>query len=527
MKDYKKFLGVMIVIMLVSSIMSLISPIWLRVMGEKSQTLDIRQIIGIILLLLCTNLMNSLLVLYRENYANKFNKENARRYIKDFLDMDYNKIIEEGPSNLLERIITAVTSIYAYMTVGYVNLWSSIIIAAASIILLIRINIIIVLLMLLYIPLMVVGFKCINNELKKRSMELQAQTGAGFQEILSYIKEPDYYKQLSDTDSIIEKMNPSLDRIYDAMARINKFAQTSSITISSLGTVLQNVIMLVMVYSFTQEKMSPYVLIIITIVIPLYFESITSITKANIDKKSYDAAIELGQMIRNNREQSGEVSLEHIDRVSVDVEKILLQDKEIVFNAHAVLKKGDIGRIYGESGSGKSTFAKALLKFRQLDGIKINEVSLNDISNRSLRTYVEYVSQNIPIISGTLRDNLLFGKEYLDVEDDFFLNHPLLRTIVAGKSLDDEIFENGANLSGGEKQKIAIARALISNPELLILDEVCSNIDAETSAEIYSMLEMERNQRITIIISHDDLPTGFTNVDINQPSTGNMTLATK
>ena len=105
--------------------------------------------------------------------------------------MQYDKIIEEGSSNLLERIITAVTNIYLYMTGGYIQIWSSIIIAAASIVLMSQTSIFISFVMLLYIPLIFFGFKLINGELAKRSMELQTQTGAGFQELMSYIQEPD------------------------------------------------------------------------------------------------------------------------------------------------------------------------------------------------------------------------------------------------------------------------------------------------------------------------------------------------
>ena len=120
------------------------------------------------------------------------------------------------------------------------------------------------------------------------------------------------------------------------------------------------------------------------------------------------------------------------------------------------------------------------------------------------------------IIKGSVRDNLLFGKEYLGIEDAQLQKISLLSSVLSNKTLDDEILEGGANLSGGEKQKIAIVRALLSDPEILILDEVCSNIDRQTSDEIYDMLKSEKERRITIIISHDDLPEDFVNVDITK-----------
>lgn len=146
--------------------------------------------------------------------------------------------------------------------------------------------------------------------------------------------------------------------------------------------------------------------------------------------------------------------------------------------------------------------------------MQINGTPLSAYSLPALRSKIEYVSQNIPLIRGTLRDNIFFEKK-ASVSDTQLLDNPILKTLFASKSLDTQILEGGANLSGGEKQKIALARALLGNPEILILDEVCSSIDMETSREIYQLLEKERAHRITIIISHDILPEGFANIRIH------------
>lgn len=82
------------------------------------------------------------------------------------------------------------------------------------------------------------------------------------------------------------------------------------------------------------------------------------------------------------------------------------------------------------------------------------------------------------------------------------------------KTFDDIIDNAGANLSGGEKQKIAIARSLYSNAEVLILDEITSNIDAESAEEILQSLLKNKDKRITFIITHDQLPQGFANREI-------------
>ncbi len=88
-------------------------------------------------------------------------------------------------------------------------------------------------------------------------------------------------------------------------------------------------------------------------------------------------------------------------------------------------------------------------------------------------------------------------------------NDPVLSEILEGKSFDSLIEEGGANLSGGEKQKIAIARSLNSNAEVLILDEITSNIDRESAEEILDRLAQPDSNKIIFIISHNDLPKKY------------------
>ncbi|NLO84137.1 MAG: ATP-binding cassette domain-containing protein [Clostridiales bacterium] len=169
----------------------------------------------------------------------------------------------------------------------------------------------------------------------------------------------------------------------------------------------------------------------------------------------------------------------------------------------------------GASGSAKSSFAKALIKFCPISGVSYNGIPIADVRKRDLRERVEYLSQNIPIIKGTLRDNLFFGGKWSAEAEAHFKNEPVLQTILADKTLDTEILDSGANLSGGEKQKIALARALQRGADVLILDDICSNIDKASASDIYIHLDNGCQSRITIIITHDTLPESFVDVELN------------
>lgn len=477
--------------------------------------LDRDRIFLLIGILVFSNVLNVILIVYRERFAKHYNEQNFTTMISDFLRMDYDSIIEEGPSNILEKIATVTNRIYTYMMGANIQIWSSAIVAVVSIILAFIVNVSLGVVMLVYAPISYFGYKLLNKELANRSKQMQEETGKGFQELISYLKEPDYYKQLPDYEPILEKMQPSVERIYGSMAKVNEFAQSVSSALQGLGTVFQSIVMMWSVFSFYQGETSPFFLMTVTIIMPLYISAVSTITNSNIQKIDYNVAMDLHRNFLNRTEASGEILLDTVKSLNINVSKLSFANRELPFFVNATLHKGDIGQVYGSSGTGKSTFAKSLVRFRDVEGIYINGNKLTEYSISSVRDKIEYVSQNIPIINGTLRDNILFGKKR-SVQDTLILNNPVLKSLFVTKSLDTEILESGANLSGGEKQKIAIARALLTNPEILILDEVCSNIDSETSDEIYKMLYRTRADRITIIITHDSLPKGLVNVKMNE-----------
>lgn len=505
----------MLVIVLLSSFISLISPICLQLWSKADVALDSGHILMLVGILLLSNLLSVLLIVYRERFALHFNKQNFISMIADFLHMDYDSIISEGPSNMLEKIVTATNQIYSYMTGIHIQIWASVIIAAVSIGLILSVDLLMALIMLAYVPVSYFGYKLLNRELARRSRLMQEETGRGFQEVMSYLAEPDYYKQLPDYSELLDKMLPAAGRIYGSMARVNEFAQSASSALQGLGTMVQNVIMMLVVYSFYQGSLSPFFLMTVTIILPLYFNAVTTITNSNIKKMDYTVAKDLHSRIVRSAEDSAGEALERVDSLDISVSGLTVAGKVLPFEANASLRRGDVGQVLGVSGTGKSTFAKTLVRFREAGGVLINGKPLSAYSLSALRSKVEYVSQNIPIISGTLRDNIVFGKKTA-VTDEQLAAGPLLKTLLASKSLDTPILEGGANLSGGEKQKIAIARALLGEPEILILDEVCSNIDMEMSREIYQFLAADRAGRITLVISHDALPPGFVNVKINE-----------
>ena len=181
--------------------------------------------------------------------------------------------------------------------------------------------------------------------------------------------------------------------------------------------------------------------------------------------------------------------------------------ENILDNINLSIKNSTSLGILGKTSSGKTTLIKQLLDLYKLDKstIYFNEDISSDISFKSFKEKIGYVPQQQMIFSDTLRNNILFAKEYASEEE---LN---LAIEIADfkkdidefpKGLDTITGEKGISLSGGQKQRLSIARAVLKNPEILILDDAMSAVDANTEKNILKNLEKYRKNKTTIIIAH-------------------------
>ena len=173
------------------------------------------------------------------------------------------------------------------------------------------------------------------------------------------------------------------------------------------------------------------------------------------------------------------------------------------------VKKGETIAFVGPSGSGKTTLVKLLvgLYIPQQGHIKYNKIDGKDIDFDVLRTQIGFVTQDTQLFAGTIRENLLFvnpaasDEEILDVLKKASCTSILAR---ADKGLDTLIGEGGVKVSGGEKQRLSIARALLRHPHLLIFDEATSSLDSLTEEEITNTIKdvSSKKEQITILIAH-------------------------
>lgn len=183
------------------------------------------------------------------------------------------------------------------------------------------------------------------------------------------------------------------------------------------------------------------------------------------------------------------------------------ENKEVLHNMSFEAPSGSVTALVGSSGSGKSTIASLAATFLNptkgsvtLDGIDLSEVNLS-----SFRSHLGVVLQDDFLYAGTIRENILFPRpnateeEVISAAKGAYVNE---FTDKFADGLDTIIGERGIKLSGGQKQRISIARALLADPKIIILDEATSNLDTESESFIQKSLNTLMKDRTTLVIAH-------------------------
>jgi len=171
------------------------------------------------------------------------------------------------------------------------------------------------------------------------------------------------------------------------------------------------------------------------------------------------------------------------------------------------IKKGQTVAIVGKSGAGKSTFSELIPRLYdvQKGKVLIDDINIKNYTLKSLRNMIGIVTQNAILFNDTIKNNISYGsievseKEILKAIDSANLND-LINKLPEG--LNTIIGENGVKLSGGEKQRLSIARAIIKNPEILILDEATASLDSESEKKVHKAIDNIIKDRTVIIIAH-------------------------
>ena len=353
------------------------------------------------------------------------------------------------------------------------------------------------------------------NKPIKKSNEKQMEDNS---QLTSYLVESlngiETVKSFGADDKVQAKADRLFVRLLKSAFRcgtITNAEKTLSGAVSTIGTA---VILWVGVCSVLKGNMTLGALISFNALLQYFLEPLKNIINL---QPNMQTAIVAADRLSEILDLELEKDLEEGEKIEAEtlLEPIRIEDLDFRYGTRELvlkdinmeIKPGEKIALVGESGSGKTTLAKMLINFYSWEKgeIYIGNNNIKDISLDSLRKKISYISQDIFLFSGTIRENLLLGNEDATMDDivracelskaDDFINRLPLR-------YDTRIEENGANLSGGQRQRLAIARALIKNPDILIMDEATSNLDSVTEKGIEKTIEHVSENMTTIIIAH-------------------------
>ncbi len=392
-----------------------------------------------------------------------------------------------------------------------VNIFVNILMIIMSMMVLIFINKTLFLFSLLLIFLYFIIATVYSVIFKFKIRNIEEEEGVYTKELTEYIEGYETIKNLNLINKIIFK----LQMRYNSLSlKIKNFSEkvNSSILyknlVNDLGLLLINSIGLYFVY---KQKITLGDLIVFNSLVLFFTEplkqildlepniryAITSYERINdllmIKEESYNDLDKL--MINGNIcIKNLTYSYNYLNNI-VDIKDLTINDKDKIL-------------LYGKSGNGKSTLMKIILKYlNEYSGsIMINNINLVDINTDIIRNSFVYVSQNERLFCDTIKSNIILERDTSEDEYNEVIKISRVDEIINSKKLRNDflIEENGFNLSGGEKQKIILARALLKKSNYIILDEALSEVDFSCEKEIIKNIIEKYEEKTIIYISHKE-----------------------
>lgn len=426
------------------------------------------------------------------------------------LDLAFYKRNKTG--DLMSRITEDVSKVRMYIgpaTLYAINLVSLFVIVIFS---MFRVSTTLTLFTLLPLPFLSISIYVVSSVIHKKSSVIQGQLGlltsisqevySGIRIIKSYVQESRFSK------FFLFESNGFKDKSLE-LAKINALFFPLMLLLISISTIITIFVggLEVMKGNISPGNIAEFVIYVNMLTWPVtsigWIASI--IQQAAASQKRINEFLEVSPTISNNSDKK--VNLEH-SIVFKDVNFVYPDTGiEALSNLNLTINKGDKIAIIGRTASGKTTIAELLLRMYDVTSgeISIDGKNISELELGSLRSQIAYVPQDLFLFSDTIENNIGFGITDFGQED--------VQKYAGFASIDAEIQElpggyqemvgeRGVTLSGGQKQRISIARALIKQPEIVILDDSLSAVDTTTEQKILSYLNEELTDKTAIIITH-------------------------
>ncbi|MFN5438408.1 MAG: ABC transporter ATP-binding protein [Bacteroidota bacterium] len=364
------------------------------------------------------------------------------------------------------------------------------------------------------ITLLSIGTNLLSKKVKQIQKNIVSSTTSLAGTTTESLRNIELVKSLGLTQQEVKRLNADTYKILGLELTKVKRIRSISFLQGTLVNTLRQVILFLLMYLIFKDSMQPHEMVTMQFFSFFIFGPLQEIGNIILSYREAEASIgNYHKLMEKEPEKVPEVpihlgSIETLQFNQVGFQHITAKQKAID-NISFSVNRGETVAFVGPSGSGKTTLMKLLVGlYRPQEGkILYNGLDENEINFEDLRKQIGFVTQDTQLFSGTIKENLLFVNPSASEQDlqealDKASCHSLLKR--ADKGMDSVIGEGGLKLSGGEKQRISIARALLRNPRLLLFDEATSALDSITEEEITETIRSisARKEQITLLIAH-------------------------
>lgn len=513
----KKMIITVILTSVLLSVIGILSSLFSKVIMDEIIPYQLKNSLYIFLIIFgIVSIVQSLLSAFRQHIllflSRKIDIPVLMGYYNHIIHLPYMFFGTRRVGDIITRFQDTMTIKDIFTSVS-ISLIMDITLSIISAIVLWNINSSLFLILLLMVAVNILLLYIFKKPYKKINME-QMEAGAKLNsQLIESIKNINTVKAQNDEQHQIEKLEQNFVHSLQIGYKEGVLKNVQS-TISSMIATLGNIFFMAIGTLFIiDQKMSIGDLLVFQTLSQYFVEPVQNLVslqltfqEASIAMNRLNELMSLSREDENNEHLLNEINLK-TDITFDDVDFAYGSRPNVLSHFNLTIPQGKKFAIVGESGAGKSTLARLLLKFIEptRGNIQFGEYSLSNVNQNYIRNKIAYIPQNIELFSGTILDNLKIGNPTAKLEDVIRVCklvgiHDLIQGLQ--NKYGSFVEEGGQNFSGGEKQRLAIARALLSNADLYIFDEATSHLDSFSEQIIQSLIFDKIIDKTVIIIAH-------------------------
>jgi ATP-binding cassette subfamily B protein len=485
--------------------------------GVKTGTFDFEYIKQIVIYLLTLYVISSLFS-YIQEYVMAGVSQNVVRRMRDNVSDKINRLPlkyfdQNAVGDILSRVTNDTETISTTLQRGVTQIISSLVTVTGILIIMVTINPLLTLITLVSLPLSMFAITFVMKNSQKYFKGQQKEIGelnghveeifSGHIIVKAYGKEDGAIEQFNAINKKLSTTTWKAQFLSGLIMPINNLiSNLGYVMISIVGAILgiRGIITIGSIQAFLQYNKQ-------------LNHPIAMLGQITNQLQSAVAAAErVFQIIDETEEIKDETNSIELDSITGDIEFKHVkfgynEDSILIKDLNITASEGQTVAIVGPTGAGKTTLVNLIMRFYEVNGgeITIDGKNINNIKRNSLRHHIGMVLQDTWLFNGTIKENIAYGRENATDEEIIVAAkaaqaHHFIKTLSHG--YDTVLNEEGTNLSQGQKQLLTIARAFLSDPGILILDEATSSIDTRTEIQIQKAMSNLSYGRTSFVIAH-------------------------